>query len=290
MQASGLRRPSGTQGVREEGETQHSPTGQEEAVRKLSCCAYSYRELLTKDKMTLEGFLDTCVELGFDGVELTQYYFPQEDDEYLANLKREVFTRGLGVAGTAIGGNFINEDAEARRKQIDHVKDWLVKSAKLGSPVLRVFAGYQPDGVDLETAEDWVRDGLAECAPVAAECGVVLGLENHGGVTADADGVLRLLDPFADEPWVGLNLDFGNFTGDIYGQYARCAAHAVTTHAKVTVRQGEERERVDYRKIVRLMREAGYARYLSIEFEEREDPVVGVDRFAAYLRGCMVDA
>ncbi len=257
---------------------------------KLSCCAYSYRQLLTEGAMTLEGFLDVCAELGFNGVELTQYYFPQESDQYLAGLKREVFRRGLEVSGTAVGGNFINQDPEARRKQIDHVKDWLVKSGKLGSPVMRVFAGYQPDGVDRRTAEGWVQDGLAECAPLAAECGVVLGLENHGGVTADADGVLRLMKPFVDDPWVGLNLDFGNFTGDIYGQYACCAPLVVTTHAKLTVRQGEGRELVDYRKVVRILREAGYKGCLSIEYEEDEDPVVGVDRFAAYLRGCIEDA
>ncbi len=257
---------------------------------KLATCAYSYRDLLKAGGMSMESFLDTCVELGFDGVELTQYYFPQETDEYLNYMKREVFRRGLEVSGTAVGGNFSNADADARRKQIEHVKDWLVKSARLGSPVLRVFAGPQPDGVDEATARGWVRDGLAECAGIAAVAGVVLALENHGGLTSDAAGVLDLIEHMADDPWVGLNLDFGNFTGDIYGQYTRCAPSTVTTHAKVTVRQGDGREQVDYRKVVRIMREAGYRGYLSIEYEEPEDPVGGVSRFAAYLRGCIVDA
>jgi sugar phosphate isomerase/epimerase len=257
---------------------------------KLSCCAYSYRQLLTAGEMTLEAFLDTCADLGFDGVELTQYYFPEETDEYLNHLKREVFRRGLEVAGTAVGGDFINADAEARKKQIAHVKDWLVKSAKLGSPVLRVFAGRQPQGVDIETAEGWVQEGLAECAVTAARNGVVIGMENHGGVTGSADGVLSVLQPLADSPWIGLNLDFGNFRGDVYEQYTRCAKYAVTTHAKVTHRQGDERVLVDFRRVVRIMNEAGFTGYLSIEYEEPDDPIVGVDRFAAYLRGCIVDA
>jgi sugar phosphate isomerase/epimerase len=246
--------------------------------------------LLKGGEMTMESFLDTCAELGLDGVELTQYYFPEETDEYLNHLKREVFRRGLEVAGTAVGGDFVNADPAARLKQIEHVKDWIVKSAKLGSPVLRVFAGAQPKGVHLETAQGWVQEGLTQCAVTAARHGVVLGLENHGGVTSSADLVLHLLEPLKENPWIGLNLDFGNFTGDVYEQYARCASHVVTTHAKVTVRQGEERQRLDFRKIVRIMREAGYNGFLSIEFEEHEDPVVGVSRFAAYLRGCIVDA
>jgi sugar phosphate isomerase/epimerase len=234
--------------------------------------------------------MDVCRDLGLDGVELTQYYFPEESDEYLHYVKREAFTRGLDICGAAVGGNFSNGDADARRKQIEHVKDWLVKSGKLGATCLRVFAGGQPEGVDLETARGWIIEGLHECAPVAAECGVILALENHGGVTSDADGVLALLEPFAEDPWIGLNLDFGNFTGDIYGQYEQCAYHAVTTHVKVTVRQGDEREAVDYRRVVRILRDIDYRGYLSIEYEEPEDPIVGVDRFAAYLRGCIVDA
>jgi len=257
---------------------------------KLSCCAYSYRSLLTSGQMTLESFLDRCAELRFDGVELTQYYFAEETDAYLNHLKREAFARGLDVSGTAVGGNYCEADEDKRRQQIEHVKDWLVKSARLGSPVLRVFAGYQPKDVDEGTARRWVQDGLAECAEVAAECGVVLGLETHGGLTATADSTLKLFEPFVDNPWVGINLDFGNLSGDIYAQYAALAPHTVTTHTKVTVRQGEERELIDYRKVIRILREAGYDGYLAIEYEEKDDPVVGTDRFAAYLRGCIVDA
>ncbi len=257
---------------------------------KLSCCAYSYRELLTGGRMTMESFLDVCVELGFDGVELTQYYFPEESDQYLNHLKREAFTRGLEVTGTAVGGNFSNADAAGRQKQIEHVNDWLVKSAKLGSPVMRVFAGGQPDGVDEGTARGWVQEGLRQCAEVGAQCGVILGLETHGGLTATAAGTLALMEPFVDDPWVGINLDFGNLTGDIYAEYAACAPQVVTTHAKLTVRQGEERELVDYRRVVRIMREVGYRGPLAIEYEEPGDPLVGVDRFAAYLRGCLTDA
>jgi sugar phosphate isomerase/epimerase len=257
---------------------------------ELSCCAYSYRDLLTSGRMTLESFLDTCAELAFDGVELTQYYFPEETAEYLNHVKRQAFARGLDVSGAAVGGNFANADADARRRQVEHVRDWLAKAARLGAPTLRVFAGGVPEGVSHETAAGWVREGLDECSEAAAACGVVLGLENHGGLTATAGGALALLEPYQDNPWVGLNLDFGNFTDRIYEQYALCAPYAVTTHAKVTVRQGDEREAIDFRHVVRILRDANYRGYLAIEYEEPDDPAVGVSRFAAYLRGCLSDA
>ena len=256
---------------------------------KLACCAFSYRGLLKSGKMTLEQFLDTAVDIGMDGVELTQYYFPEETADYLHHIKREALVRGLDVSGTAVGGNFSDADEGKRRAQIEHVKDWIVKSEMLGAPVMRVFAGAAPDGVERSVAEQWVRDGLAECAEVGAAHGVVLALENHLGLTGDAEETLALIEPL-DSPWVGINLDFGNFTGDIYEQYRLCAPRTVTTHAKATVAQGDEREQVDYRRVVRIMRESGYRGYISIEYEEREEPVAGVSHFAAYLRGCLVDA
>ena len=170
------------------------------------------------------------------------------------------------------------------------VKTWLGHAVLLGAPQLRVFAGSPPEGHDDEQAFRWAVDGLSECVAVAADNGVVMALENHGGLTADAEGTLALIEPFEGNPWVQLNLDFGNFTGDIYDQYQACAAHAATTHTKLTVRQGEEREPVDYRRVVRLLREAGYNGYLNIEYEEKEPPIPYVERFASYLRGCIADA
>ena len=38
---------------------------------KIGCCAYSYRQYLLSGEMNLEDFIDTAVELGIDGVELT---------------------------------------------------------------------------------------------------------------------------------------------------------------------------------------------------------------------------
>lgn len=240
--------------------------------------------------MTLEGFLDACVQMGLDGVELTQYYFADESPAALNTVKRQAYLRGLEVTGTAVGGNFSQDDPEGRGCQIEHVQDWLRKSMRLGSACLRVFAGSQPEGVDRATAEGWVRNAIEECLPVAEECGVIIAVETHGGLTSDADGILALVTPFADCPWVGVNLDFGNLAGDAYTQYARLAPHTVTTHAKTVLARTETKERVDYRRVVRLMREAGYRGPLSIEYEAKEDPTTGVPRFAAYLRGCLVDA
>ena len=65
---------------------------------KLATCAYSYRDLLTDGKMTLEGFMDLAAELNFDGIEWTSYYFPETTKSFLTRIKRETFDRGLDIS------------------------------------------------------------------------------------------------------------------------------------------------------------------------------------------------
>src|SRR5205807_1058130 len=77
----------------------------------------------------------------------------------------------------------------------------------------------------------WCVEALQECAEYAGERGVLLALENHGGITGSADQILRLVDAVNND-WLGINLDFGNFKGDVYPQFRRCAPRAVATHAK----------------------------------------------------------
>ena len=252
---------------------------------RLSCCAYSYRDLLRSGAMTLEQFVDTAAEIGCLGVELTAYYFPSLDRPYLNMLKRHIHRVGMVVSGTAISTDFAQTDADARRAQITLTKEWIERSVFLGAPTLRVFAGQVRDGSTEEQAFSRVVECLQECAEYASDSGVLLALENHGGVTSRAEQVIAIHYAVASD-WMGINLDFGNFTGDIYPQIEQCAPLAVASHAKIhyNSKHGEpQRLRVDYSRIRALMDSAGYRGFVAIEYEEPEDPRIGVPRFALEL-------
>jgi len=85
---------------------------------------------------------------------------------------------------------------------------------------------------------------------------------------------------------LGLNLDFGNFSGDIYSQFTACAPFAVATHAKPRVhRPGPDGPvPVDYRQVRATMEAVGYRGFLAIEYEEEEPAETAVPRFAAELQ------
>ena len=255
---------------------------------RLSCCAYSYRQALQAGTMTLPNFLRTCRESGFDGVELTSYYFPTMERSYLNALKLQAHQEGLAISGTAVGTDFAHPDAERRRKDVDMVKIWVEHSVILGAPTLRVFAGAVRDGQSESETFANVVACLQEDAAYAVERGVVLALENHGGLTETAEGILAL-HRAVDSPALGINLDFGNFTGDIYPQFVACAPYAVATHAKPVVHQpaSGQREVVDYGKVKEIMDAVGYRGFLAIEYEEEEPAETAVPRFAAELRSAL---
>jgi sugar phosphate isomerase/epimerase len=249
---------------------------------RLGCAAYSYRELLQSGALSLEQFVDLCAEMGLDGVELTSYYFPSTEPEYLHRLKQHCFQRGMHILATAVGSNFTQADDAKREAHVQMTRDWIDHSVTLGSPCLRIFAGPVPEGMTEQEAYARALECIRTVTAYGAERGVTLALENHGGVTGTAAQVQRFLDA-VDSPWLGVNLDFGNFRQDPYAEFAQLAPRTVTTHAKLTSRFGDGHGEVDYSRVRAILEDAGYRGYISIEFEEREDPRVAVPRFVEEL-------
>lgn len=234
--------------------------------------------------MSLEDFLDRCAELGCDGVELTAYYFPTPlTPQYLRTLVRRCLILGLDISGTAIGNSFALPPGPERNANIVLTRHWIDLSCDLGSPCLRVFAGAVPKGVSQATGRKWVAECLAECLPYAEQRGVMLALENHGGVVAEPDGLLDILARVRSD-WLGVKLDTGNFVSDDpYRDLARCAPYAISAHIKTEIRQNGEVREADMTRIAGLLRDAGYRGYMNLEYEAAEDAATAVPRAIAAM-------
>ncbi len=233
--------------------------------------------------MTLEQFLDLGVDMDLDGVELTSYYFPDTETSTLYDVKRMALRRGLEVSGAAVGNNFCQADPAKRAEHVQMVKDWIYNSVKLGAPLLRVFAGPVPDGSSEDDACEWTIASLQECAEVAAQEGVMLALENHGGITATVEQVEGLIAA-TDSDWVAVNLDTGNYRTDPYGSITRTVPMAITAHVKTEVPGPNGKEDVDIESVINALNAGGYRGYLSIEYEASEDPTTAVPRFVETLQ------
>src|SRR5260221_13891529 len=112
---------------------------------KTSLNAFSFNAPLTNGSMSIDDMLTFCSEAGFEGVDITGYYFKGyplvPSDERLFQVKRKAFELGLEISGTGVRNDFTLADKTKRQQEVELVKKWIQAAAKLGAPVLRIFAG-----------------------------------------------------------------------------------------------------------------------------------------------------
>ena len=119
--------------------------------------------------------------------------------------------------------------------RIAHVKRWIERAEILGAPVIRIFSGNAAKDTTVKERTGWPWPAIEECCEYAGQHGVYLALENHGGLTATADGILALVRD-VQSPWFAVNLDTGNFnTPDPYADLERVAPYAVNVQVKVSM-------------------------------------------------------
>ncbi|HEX7977374.1 MAG TPA: sugar phosphate isomerase/epimerase family protein [Gemmatimonadaceae bacterium] len=251
---------------------------------KTSLNAFSFIELLeanAKDAskgIDLFGLCDFCARAGFDGVDLTGYFFPgypnAPDDAYLYKLKRHAFDLGLGISGTGVRNDFTAADRAIRAEGIARVKTWIEVAAKLGAPAVRAFAESQKPfknwheasgNASRDTVEGWAADALRECADHGGNFGVIVAVQNHADFITTGPEHLHLLDR-VNHPWCRAVVDTGSYlTADPYADIALLAPRAANWQLKEMARPTLPSPRVDIKRVVGIVRRSGYHGYLPIE-------------------------
>jgi hypothetical protein len=115
--------------------------------------AYSFLEQLNANiadptkGIDLFGVCDFCVKHDIEAVDLTGYFFPgypkAPSDNYIARIKRYTHDRGITISGTGVKNDFATADKAVRAEGVALTKLWIEVAARLGAPVVRVFAGPQ---------------------------------------------------------------------------------------------------------------------------------------------------
>jgi sugar phosphate isomerase/epimerase len=260
---------------------------------KLSLAAYSYKPHLQgpAKKMDLFDVVNIAADLGLDAVEPTSYYFPEGvTTDYLHRLRRHAFLLGLDISGTSVMNDFCNPPGPELDKELAHVRAWIDRAAELNAPTVRILSGNWIQGTSQEELSDRVIRAIEALLPHAAEKGVVLALENHGGgVTTTADELLRIVRR-VKSPYFGVNLDTGNFhTRDPYDDLARVAPYAVNVQVKTEIRRaGKTTEPADLSKVIGILRDAKYSGYVVLEYTAKEDPMTAVPRYIKELRSLIM--
>jgi sugar phosphate isomerase/epimerase len=262
---------------------------------KTSLNAYSFNAPLMDGSMTIHDLIDFCASEGFDGVDITGYYFkgyPKvPDDKCLYEIKRKAFNEGITITGTGVRNDFTYADKNKRQKEVDHVKQWVEVAEKIGAPVIRIFAGTQKnEGVSKEKVTEWMLPELKSCIDFGGQHGVVIGLQNHNDFIQTAAQVNGIIEQI-NSPWFGLILDTGSYRVlNAYDEIQLSIKHAVNWQIKENIFIDGREVETDLERVMSIIHQSGYKGYLPIETLGKGDPKEKVRVLLAMLKRAMQTA
>lgn len=276
---------------------------------KLGIASYSYWHFRT-DRVPIETVIEKSADLGVEGVDVLHRQMdiaekaPLDDAgrSYLRKLRRHAFRNGVSLVCLSIHQNFVSPDPQVLQQQVDHTIKCIEIAYELGIPCIRLNSGrwntikdfdelmkHRGEEPVLEGFKDddgfkWCIECIEKCLPKAEQCGVMLALENHWGLSRSPAGQLRIINAI-NSPWLGALMDTGNFLENPYDKLKAIAPRTIYVQAKTYYGGGEWYTLdLDYKRIARILMDAGYTGFVSLEYEGKEDPDKAVPKSIALLR------
>ena len=230
----------------------------------------SYAGLWGQCRLDLKAFLARAGALGYGAVELMgkrpHLSILDGEGDCLDDLRDAAAASGVAIATIAGYTNFtMGRDTEvpALEMQVAYVRQLARRARRLDARVLRIFTGYlsQEDGFQ----RDWdlcVR-AVRECAVVAADHGVILGVQNHHDVGVGVDSFVEFLDE-VDHP--SCRAMFDPWAPALHGEDLKsCARRLAPRMVQTTL--------ADYVRLPRYRYEPGLVNYRRLTDAVRAVPL-----------------
>ena len=246
---------------------------------KLGLNAFTFNTALIAGEMTRNDVIDFCRDHQIDGVDMTGYYFSQypeiPDDKSLFEFKKYAFENGVTVSGTGVKNNFSIADSELFQNEVQLVKNWIPVTAKMGGDVLRVFSGRRlAESQDRGFIFDRMVTTIQDCTKMAADHGVILGLQPHHDFLETADQTIELLNA-VDSPWLRIVLDTGSLrTENVYDEIEKLLPYSATWQLKKDVWIDGTALPIDLPRLRAIIHKVGYRGFLPFELTGKFDDLV----------------
>jgi sugar phosphate isomerase/epimerase/HEAT repeat protein len=271
---------------------------------RISVFPKCYFDDLCSGRMPYAEWLRASATLGAEGVEHYDGFF--HGPAAVAEARRLLDDAGLASSLLCFSPDFTHPDPAERARQVDRQKAAIDLCVELGIRHCRTLSGQRFPGLTRAEGIDRTVEGITRCLGYAEARGVVLCLENHykdGNWSypefAQAEDVFLEVLGRIDSPWLGVQYDPSNATVGGYDPVRfleRVRQRVVSVHASDRyvvpgatldelrqsdgtigysdkLRHGETgRGLNDYDAIFRLLADAGFAGWISVE-----DGVNGLD-------------
>lgn len=177
-------------------------------------------------------------------------------------------------------GDLGNPKAAKRKKAVENHYGWVDAAKALQCHSIRVNAFGTGEREVVKAA---LVDGMGQLCAYGAEAGIHIVIENHGLYSSEADLMVEVIRE-VDSPYMGTLPDFGNWcTSEKWGatrddscenvynivegiQAFLPYAKGVSAKSYDFDAQGDQ-PRLDYRKLLQVVKDFGYEGYIGIEYE-----------------------
>jgi sugar phosphate isomerase/epimerase len=266
---------------------------------EISLAEWSFHRMLRAGTLKHRYFPRLARErFGLRAVEYVSTLFEGkgEDRDEVADLASRA--AGAGVRSLLImvdrEGDLGDPDEAARARAVDNHRKWLDAARALGCHSIRVNAASRGTP---EEQRALAADGLSRLTALAAPLQLNVIVENHGGLSSNGSWLASVIRA-VNQPNCGTLPDFGNFNlgdGTWYDRYQGVKelmpfAKAVSAKSNDFDEQGNETG-TDYRRMLRIVLDAGYHGHVGIEYEGERlpepDGVEATKRLLERVRGEM---
>ena len=262
-------------------------TTAKELFFKISLAQWSLHRSIQKGFVKPEDFADIAMnDYGIDGIEyVNQFYMDHGNDEsYFIQLAKRASDVGVTSLLMMVDdeGELGDSNDMKRKTSAENHHKWVDAAKILGCHSIRVNAFGEGTKEGVKSA---LVDGLGQLGAYAGQEGINVLLENHGLYSSDALWMVDVVEQLGMKN-VGLLPDFGNFClsakwgstqiecDEVYDRYKgvkEMLPYAFAVSAKsYNFDQNGNDTTIDYRRMLQVVKEAGYTGYVGIEYEGTE--------------------
>ena len=285
---------------------------------KISVVSYSFDQYIREGKMTQFDCVSKAKEMGFDAIEFTEISGAPDlevQKENARKIKKEADKLGIEISAYLVGTHLYDDDLAVMEDAVKYLKDQVDIARILGTKIMRhdvcVRLGREGKNRSFELMLPYIAENTRKVTEYAEALGIKTCTENHGFIVQDGDRVEKLFNTVNHNNY-GILLDTANFlVADVNPVEAvsRLAWDAVHVHVKDMLYRNEASETcfmttrganyiggvvigegdVPVKKCLRILKQAGYNGYLSVEYEGAEDCISGICRSQRNLLNILAD-
>lgn len=239
---------------------------------EISLAQWTINRELKSGKIDNLDFAKVAHDHGIFALEYVNQFFMKKatDEKYLAEMKKRAADHGVKslIIMCDREGNIGNPDTAKRQQTVDNHRKWIDAAKFLGCHSIRVnaaSAGSWDEQVKL------AADGLAKLTEFGAEQDINVIVENHGGLSSNADWLAEVIQA-VNHDRCGTLPDFGNFRikdGESYDSYRgikKLMKWAKGVSVKDVVWDDKAKQSpLDYDRMLKIVLDAGFSGYCGIE-------------------------